>query len=141
MQTYIKIFTCKPICLCFFNLCSIFLTFISFAAIYCVSVSRLVDAFKFVDVKKHRPQIVYVRSVSYRIAFGVGSDSVRCPPIFVQPMCSCSFDRMFVFFCSGFVVCELFAQIISRQTLFATHYVFRRAAADDIAALVATFRT
>ena len=48
---------------------------------------------------------------------------------------------MFVFLCSDFVVCELFAQIISRQTLFATHYVFRRAATYDIAALVATFRS
>ena len=140
MQTYIKFFTCKPICLCFFNWCSSFLTFISFAAINCVFVCQLVDAFKFVDIKKHRPQTIYMRSVSYRVAygvrsdcvrrpiglrsesdrvaFGVRSDCVRCPLIFVQLMCSCSFDRMFVFLCSDFIVCELFAQIISRQTLF-----------------------
>ena len=77
MQTYIKFFTCKPICLCFFNLCSSFLTFISFAAIYCVFVCQLVDAFKFVDIKKHRPHIDSLRSVSYRVAYGVQSGCVR----------------------------------------------------------------
>ena len=48
---------------------------------------------------------------------------------------------MFVFLCSGFIVCELFSQIISRQTLFATHNIFRRAATYDVAALVTTFRS
>ena len=79
--------------------------------------------------------------MSDQIAYGVQSDCVRCPLIFVQLMCSCSFDRMFVFLCSDFVVCELFAQIIPRKALFATHNIFRRAATYDVAALVATFRS
>ena len=94
MQTYIKIFTCKPICLCFFNLCSNFLTFISFAAIYCVFVCQLVYAFKFVDIKKTPTanylyavgvlsgcvrNLIGLRSVSNRIASAVRSDRVRCP--------------------------------------------------------------
>ena len=85
MQTYIKIFTCKPVCLCFFNLCSSFLTFISFAAINCVFVCQLVDAFKFVDIKKNTDRklsicsrcLIGLRSESDRIAFGVQSDCVR----------------------------------------------------------------
>ena len=39
--------------------------------IYCVFVCQLVYAFKFVDIKKHRPQTFYMRSVSYRVAFGI----------------------------------------------------------------------